>query len=52
MVADSQDHHPDMTIGYKKVTVSFTTHDAGSKITSSDVETAALVEALSYRGKK
>jgi 4a-hydroxytetrahydrobiopterin dehydratase len=52
MVADGKDHHPDMTVGWKKVTVSFTTHDAGSKITSADVETAALIEDLGYRGKK
>jgi 4a-hydroxytetrahydrobiopterin dehydratase len=52
MVADGKDHHPDMTIGWKKVTLSFTTHSEGHRITTNDVETAAAIEALVYRGKK
>jgi 4a-hydroxytetrahydrobiopterin dehydratase len=52
MVADGKDHHPDMSIGWKKVTVSFMTHDAGNKITTNDVEVAEAVEALGYKGKK
>jgi len=47
-VCDSLDHHPDMEIGWKKVVVSFTTHDAGSKITEKDMEAAAKVESLGY----
>ncbi|MFP4522196.1 MAG: 4a-hydroxytetrahydrobiopterin dehydratase [Fibrobacterota bacterium] len=27
--ADSEDHHPDMTLKYKKVEVAFTSHKAG-----------------------
>ena len=42
------DHHPDLTIGYKKVKVSFTTHDAGSKVSAADVKAAKAVEALGY----
>ncbi len=48
IVAEAHDHHPDLTIGYKKVTVRFSTHDAGNKITQKDVDTALAVEALGY----
>ena len=51
VIADGRDHHPDMTIGYKKVTLSFTTHDAGSKLTTKDFDTAAAIEGINYRGK-
>lgn len=47
-VCDSLNHHPDMEIGWKKVVVSFTTHDAGSKITAKDMEAATKVESLGY----
>lgn len=45
-IADGIDHHPNMTIGWKKVTVSFSTHSAGNKITVKDIEAAHLIEAL------
>lgn len=47
-LADSMNHHPDMTIGYKKVTVTFTTHDSGYVVTEKDIEAARLVETLQY----
>lgn len=47
-ICEGMDHHPDMSIGYKKVTISFTTHDADSKITAADVKAAKAVEALGY----
>lgn len=47
-ICEGMDHHPDLTIGYKKVKVSFTTHDAGSKISAADVKAAKAVEALGY----
>ncbi|GAB4526878.1 MAG: 4a-hydroxytetrahydrobiopterin dehydratase [Anaerolineae bacterium] len=47
-IAEGHDHHPDMIINWRKVTVSFTTHDAGSKITSKDVAAAMAIEALGY----
>lgn len=50
-IAEGMNHHPDMTIGYKKVTISFTTHDAGSKITQKDVDAAAAIEALGFPRK-
>ena len=47
-IAEAHNHHPDLSIGYKKVTVSFTTHDAGSKITEKDINAATAIEALGY----
>lgn len=41
-------HHPDLYIGWKKVRVSFTTHDAGNKITLKDFEAVAKIAALGY----
>jgi 4a-hydroxytetrahydrobiopterin dehydratase len=48
VVAEGLDHHPDILIGWRKVTVSFSTHSAGNKITSLDMEAAAAIEALPY----
>jgi len=47
-IAEAHDHHPDLEVTYKKVKVSFTTHDAGSKVTQKDVDAAAAIEALGY----
>jgi 4a-hydroxytetrahydrobiopterin dehydratase len=47
-LCEGMDHHPDMHIGYKKVTVSFTTHDSGNVITQKDIDAARQVEALGY----
>lgn len=49
MVADGMNHHPDMSIGWKKVTLEFTTHDADSKITQKDVDTAKAINAITIR---
>ncbi|MCU0316401.1 MAG: 4a-hydroxytetrahydrobiopterin dehydratase [Fimbriimonadaceae bacterium] len=42
-LADRLDHHPDILIGYKKVTVSMITHDAGGGLTSYDFELARRI---------
>ncbi len=47
-IAEGFDHHPDMFVAYKKVTLEFTTHDAGSKITQKDIDVATAIEALPY----
>ena len=49
MVADGMNHHPDIEIGWKKVTLTFTTHDAGSKITQKDVDAANAISAITIR---
>lgn len=46
MLAEKLDHHPDaLTIGWKRVTVSFVTHDAGG-ITAKDFDAARQVSSL------
>jgi len=47
-IAEAHSHHPDLEVTYKKVKVSFTTHDAGSKVTQKDIDAAAAIEALGY----
>ena len=47
-IAEAHDHHPDMMVTYKKVKVSFTTHDAGSKVTQKDIDAATAIEAVGY----
>ncbi|MCU0463596.1 MAG: 4a-hydroxytetrahydrobiopterin dehydratase [Anaerolineae bacterium] len=48
VVSEGLDHHPDLHISWRKVTVGFSTHDAGSKITQKDIEAAAAIEGLGY----
>ena len=47
-VCEALDHHPDLFIGWKRVEVGFSTHDAGNKISQKDLDAAAKVEALGY----
>ena len=44
-IANQEDHHPELTVSYRKCTVSFSTHDAGG-LTENDFICAARVEAL------
>jgi len=48
MLCEGMNHHPDMTVGYKKVTVTFTTHDDGNVVTDKDITAARKVESLGY----
>ncbi|MCS6836567.1 MAG: 4a-hydroxytetrahydrobiopterin dehydratase [Anaerolineae bacterium] len=47
-IAEGLNHHPDLTIGYKKVRVVFTTHDAGNRISQKDLDAALAIDALNY----
>lgn len=47
-VCEARNHHPDMMIGWRKVTVTFTTHDAGNQLTASDFDAAEAIDALGY----
>lgn len=47
-VAEGFNHHPDIYIGWRTVRVSFTTHDAGNKLTHKDFDVAAAIDALHY----
>ena len=44
-IADSMDHHPDLTIGYRRVAVALSTHDSGG-ITEFDIRLANRIESL------
>ena len=44
-LSEQENHHPDITIGYCKVTISLTTHDAGS-LTEKDYKLAKLIDDL------
>jgi 4a-hydroxytetrahydrobiopterin dehydratase len=44
-VAHQQDHHPEMTVGYKTCRVSYTTHSAGG-LTSLDFHAAHALDGL------
>jgi 4a-hydroxytetrahydrobiopterin dehydratase len=44
--ADTLNHHPDLHIGYQRVTISMITHDAGGGLTSYDFELARRINAL------
>lgn len=43
--AEALDHHPNLMVGYRRVTVSVSTHDAGG-ITAWDFELAARADKL------
>lgn len=47
--ADRMDHHPDLTIGYQRVTVAVNTHDVGG-ISPLDFALAATVDGLAPKG--
>ncbi len=48
VIAEGLNHHPDLIIGWRRVSVSFTTHDAGSKITAKDLAAAEAIDGLGY----
>ena len=47
-LAEAADHHPDILIQYKKVTLTLSTHSAGG-LTEKDFSLAAQVDALPMR---
>jgi 4a-hydroxytetrahydrobiopterin dehydratase len=47
-VCEGLNHHPDLTIGWRKVGVAFTTHDAGHQLSAKDFDAAAKIDALGY----
>ena len=44
-VANRLDHHPDMEVGYNKLTIRFSTHSVGG-LSENDFEAAARIDAL------
>lgn len=45
-LAEAADHHPDIDIRWRKVTLRFVTHDAGNRVTSLDTRLAKECEQL------
>jgi 4a-hydroxytetrahydrobiopterin dehydratase len=43
-IADAADHHPDILVQYRKVTLTLTSHDAGG-LTERDFRLAAKIDA-------
>jgi 4a-hydroxytetrahydrobiopterin dehydratase len=50
-LAEAADHHPDILIRYKKVTLTLATHSAGG-LTVKDFELAAQIDALPMKPPK
>jgi 4a-hydroxytetrahydrobiopterin dehydratase len=46
LLAQEQQHHPDMAISWNQVTITITTHDAGNTVTDADRKLANAIEAL------
>ncbi len=44
-LADAMDHHPDMTVGYQRVKIRLSTHDARG-ITETDIRLATRISRL------
>lgn len=42
--AQRRNHHPDLTIGWGRLEVSLTTHDADSTVTDKDVDLAEWID--------
>ncbi len=47
-VCEQHDHHPELSNVYNRVTLAFTTHDAGNAITNLDVNVAREIDELSW----
>lgn len=45
-VAETQDHHPELTVGHATCRVTWSTHSAGGALTENDFICAAKVNAL------
>lgn len=48
LLAQRIDHHPELLIGWRRVTVTFSTHDAGG-VTARDLSAAHAVDAIAPR---
>jgi 4a-hydroxytetrahydrobiopterin dehydratase len=48
LIAQRLDHHPELTVGWRRVTVTYTTHDAGG-VSARDLAAAAAVDAIAPR---
>ena len=49
-MAEAQNHHPEMTVGYRRCTVTYTTHSAGGALSDNDFICAARADAIYVQG--
>ena len=49
-MAEEQNHHPEMTVGYRRCTVAYTTHSAGGALSDNDFICAARADAIYVQG--
>jgi 4a-hydroxytetrahydrobiopterin dehydratase len=49
-MAEQQNHHPELTVGYRRCTVAYTTHSAGGALSENDFICAARIDALYAQG--
>ena len=49
-MAEEQNHHPDMLVGYRRCTLTYTTHSAGGALSANDFICAARADALFEQG--
>ncbi len=45
-MAEDQNHHPEMTVGYRRCTLAYTTHSAANALSENDFICAAKADAL------
>ncbi len=48
VISEGLDHHPELTIGWRRLNVSYCTHDAGNRLSHKDFDAAERVDALGY----
>lgn len=48
LLAEKQDHHPEIRNVYNRVKLILTTHDAGSTVTEKDRRMAAIIDSWGY----
>ncbi|MDE0609503.1 MAG: 4a-hydroxytetrahydrobiopterin dehydratase [Anaerolineaceae bacterium] len=48
VISEGLDHHPELTIGWRRLRVSYCTHDAGNRLSHKDFDAAERVDALGY----
>jgi 4a-hydroxytetrahydrobiopterin dehydratase len=46
IVAEKQDHHPEIYNTYNKVNIKLQTHDAGNKVTEKDYTLAKAIDSF------
>lgn len=46
--AEARDHHPELTNVYDRVDVALRTHDAGDRVTETDLDLARAIEEIAW----